>query len=592
MDFLTESRSPAFPGLASARRKSFFGLLGLGHLLLLGLTGCDQDSEERSLPPVNSAPTSAAQSGRPTLPAELHPKPPSSAAEMPVAPKAPPPHPGPWFVVTSSSTGLYEKASFDKTGKFGYARNGERLPVSGPSGSKDNCSGGWYALVGGGFVCGNSGTIDEKSADLKFVQKPPNLADILPYRYARNAKNGTPLYRSIPTREQMHTYEPYLESEQKEKAEAEKVAENPAPRPPRASAENKPAAIDVKTAATEAPGPAAVRVSEQHGLGAGNGDAAEAAAEPPVAVPWWQAEDAKDRLHEVTLEKLQSDADDVLAKRMVSGFYVAIDKTFSWHGRTWYKTTKGLVTPADRFWQTKGSDFKGVELGTEYRLPMAWVIGVQKSTSAYRIDEATDGIEPERTLDRFQAVALSGETKNHRGVAYHQTRDGLWVKSRFLRVTEPGDIPSELQPGERWIDVNLTQQTIVAFEGETPRYATLISSGKKSSMKEKDHRTPTGTWRIYVKHLTDTMDGDGTAAGDLPYSIEDVPYVMYFHESYALHGAFWHANYGVQMSHGCVNLAPLDAKYLFFFATPELVPGSHGAWSSPQRRGSLVQIHE
>ncbi|HEY6728793.1 MAG TPA: L,D-transpeptidase, partial [Polyangiaceae bacterium] len=173
-----------------------------------------------------------------------------------------------------------------------------------------------------------------------------------------------------------------------------------------------------------------------------------------------------------------------------------------------------------------------------------------------------------------------------------ETRDGLWVKSRFLRVTEPGDVPSELKPGERWIDVNLSQQTVVAFEGETPKYATLISSGKKSSIKEKDHRTPTGTWRIYVKHLTDTMDGDGTAAGDLPYSIEDVPYVMYFHKSYALHGAFWHANYGVEMSHGCINLAPLDAKYLFFFATPVLVQGSHGAWSSPQRAGSLVQIHE
>jgi len=580
---LTESRSPLFLGPARAPRKSAFGL---GYLVLLGLAGCDQRPDPRPLPPVASAPTNAGQSGKPTLPAELNAKPRSSAPEVAQAPAPPPPHPGPWFVVTSSSTGLYEKPSFDKEAKFGYARNGERLPVSGPSGAKDNCSGGWYSLVGGGFVCGNSGTIDDKNADLKFVQKPPNLDDVLPYRYARNAKNGTPLYRSIPTREQMLAYEPYLEGAKAEPAEAsDKRTDGPAPL---AATENK--AIDVKTAATEAPGPAAVRVSEQRPVGAEG--SAEEAAEPPVEVPWWQAEDAKDRLHEVTLDKLQSDADDVLAKRMVTGFYVAIDKVFSWHGRSWYKTTKGLVTPADRFWQTKGSDFKGVELGSEYRLPLAWVIGVQKSTSAYRIDEAANSIEPERTLERFQAVALSGETKNYRGVAYHQTKDGLWIKSRFLRVTEPADVPSELKPGERWIDVNLSQQTVVAFEGETPKYATLISSGKKSSIKEKDHRTPTGTWRIYVKHLTDTMDGDGTAAGDLPYSIEDVPYVMYFHKSYALHGAFWHANYGVEMSHGCVNLAPLDAKYLFFFATPVIVQGSHGAWSTPQRPGSVVQIHE
>ena len=99
-------------------------------------------------------------------------------------------------------------------------------------------------------------------------------------------------------------------------------------------------------------------------------------------------------------------------------------------------------------------------------------------------------------------------------------------------------------------------------------YATLISSGKESKDKEKDHRTPLGEWRIREKHITTTMDGDGTAAGDLPYSIEDVPYVMYYHKSFALHGAFWHTNFGMQMSHGCVNLSPLDAKFLFYFVTP------------------------
>jgi lipoprotein-anchoring transpeptidase ErfK/SrfK len=88
------------------------------------------------------------------------------------------------------------------------------------------------------------------------------------------------------------------------------------------------------------------------------------------------------------------------------------------------------------------------------------------------------------------------------------------------------------------------------------------------------------------------MDGDGSAAGDLPYSIEDVPYVMYFHKAYALHGAFWHRNYGVRMSHGCVNLAPLDAKYFFLFTTPYLPEGWHGGWSSEDRPGSWVVVHD
>jgi lipoprotein-anchoring transpeptidase ErfK/SrfK len=119
----------------------------------------------------------------------------------------------------------------------------------------------------------------------------------------------------------------------------------------------------------------------------------------------------------------------------------------------------------------------------------------------------------------------------------------------------------------------------------------MISSGKESKVKDKDHRTPTGEWRIREKHITTTMDGDGTAAGDLPYSIEDVPYVMYFFRSFALHGAFWHSNFGVQMSHGCVNLSPLDAKYLFFFADPPLPQGFHGVHASEASPGSRVVVH-
>jgi lipoprotein-anchoring transpeptidase ErfK/SrfK len=173
-----------------------------------------------------------------------------------------------------------------------------------------------------------------------------------------------------------------------------------------------------------------------------------------------------------------------------------------------------------------------------------------------------------------------------------QSVDGFWVQRRHLRITNPGPPPADLGPKERWVDVNLSAQTLVAFEGTRPTYATLISSGKHHDDKEKDHRTPSGEYRIREKHVTTTMDGDGTAAGDLPYSIEDVPYVMFFYRAYALHGAFWHQNYGVEMSHGCVNLAPLDAKHLFFFTDPPVPEGWHGAWASDSRPGSRVIVHE
>jgi len=275
----------------------------------------------------------------------------------------------------------------------------------------------------------------------------------------------------------------------------------------------------------------------------------------------------------------------------VSGFYVAVDKTFHWNNRSWYKTTRGLITPSDRFWQTAGNKFKGVELTAEWKLPMGWVYGGNKSISTYTIDPVTGSIKPAKTYEHFAPIQLTGKEQDFHGKKYQETGDGSWLKSSQIRSTNPGPLPLDLKPNERWIDVNLTTQTVVAFEGDKPIYATLISSGRESKIKDKDHRTPVGEWRIREKHITTTMDGDGSAAGDLPYSIEDVPYVMYFFRSYALHGAFWHANFGAQMSHGCVNLAPLDAKYLFFFADPPLPQGWHGVLATDARPGSRVVVH-
>ncbi|HYQ14600.1 MAG TPA: L,D-transpeptidase, partial [Polyangiaceae bacterium] len=318
-----------------------------------------------------------------------------------------------------------------------------------------------------------------------------------------------------------------------------------------------------------------------------------AAQDPEPDKPWWQQENIKDRLHEMKLDSLSADSDDILAKRMVAGFYVAVDKTFRWNGRSWYKTTKGLVAPSDRMWQATGSTFKGVELdGTNYKLPMAWVYGGTKTAATFTIDEAAHTIKNAKSIDRFVPISLSGKSVEFQGKEYAELSDGTFIKKSLVRITHPGPPPEGLAENERYIDVDLSSQTLVAFEGSRPVYATLISSGKHSKDKDKDHSTPTGEWRIREKHITTTMDGDGTAAGDLPYSIEDVPFVQYYFRSFALHAAFWHSNFGVQMSHGCVNLAPLDAKWLFFFTGPELPEGFHGVWSNESQAGSRVIVHD
>jgi lipoprotein-anchoring transpeptidase ErfK/SrfK len=549
----------------------------------LGAAGCNEKSPSEAVPAPRGGPAAPAQPGTPALPSELArpAAPPAGSAgaapltPLSVFPKAPE-HSGLWFVVTSPAAGVYAEPSFEQKQKIGWVRSGGKLAVKGPPVSRKACNPGWYELVEGGFVCGNYGTTNLTSADVKFAITAPNLDDVLPYTYARNAKHGTPLYHSVPSREQMLTYEPYL-------AEKDKKATD-LPAGDASDDKAKPAVVTGATRIAPLGGDAGPLIDP------GLADAGIEVEQPEK--PWWQQENVKDKLHEIKLEHLESDADDILAKRMVTGFFVAVDRTFRWNDRTWYKTTKGLVTPSERFWQTAGPKFKGVELdGEKLKLPIAWGYGGRKEVATYSID---DQKQPKnaKSIEKHVAIPVTGKTLDIGKTKYVETAEGTYVKALQVRVTEPGPAPAGLGPDERWIDVDLSSQTLVAFVGTRPVYATLISSGKESKVKEKDHRTPTGEWRIREKHITTTMDGDGTAAGDLPYSIEDVPYVMYFHRAYALHGAFWHQNYGVQMSHGCVNLAPLDAKWLYFFASPEARSGFHGIWSRPETSGTRVVLHD
>jgi lipoprotein-anchoring transpeptidase ErfK/SrfK len=120
--------------------------------------------------------------------------------------------------------------------------------------------------------------------------------------------------------------------------------------------------------------------------------------------------------------------------------------------------------------------------------------------------------------------------------------------------------PSEPQPqpegprGERWIDVNLTQQMVYAYQGNTVVNSFVVSTGTWQTP------TVTGKYRIYIKLRYTDMHGPG-------YYLPDVPYTMFFYKGYALHGTYWHSNFGVPMSHGCVNLSIPDAAWLFNFAS-------------------------
>lgn len=164
------------------------------------------------------------------------------------------------------------------------------------------------------------------------------------------------------------------------------------------------------------------------------------------------------------------------------------------------------------------------------------------------------------------------------------------IRQADALVIEPKAPPEAIREGERWIDVDLSHQALVAYEWKQPRYVTLISSGRvRTPRPDLDYRTPQGLFRIRAKHLTSTMDSD--EPGEPPYSLEDVPYVMYFHGAYAFHSAFWHDRFGRPRSHGCINLAPRDAKWLYNWAGPDLPPTWHGGSATDDNPGTWVYVH-
>lgn len=138
-------------------------------------------------------------------------------------------------------------------------------------------------------------------------------------------------------------------------------------------------------------------------------------------------------------------------------------------------------------------------------------------------------------------------------------------------VEVPADVAAqyvfvEAQPvvsyGEKWIDIDLTNQMLYAYEGDTLLNSFLVSTGLPSTP------TVTGTFSIYVKYLYAHMRGDD-------YDLANVPYTMYFFEGYGIHGTYWHHNFGVPMSHGCVNMETTQAGWIYEWAPVGTIVNVH-----------------
>ncbi len=268
--------------------------------------------------------------------------------------------------------------------------------------------------------------------------------------------------------------------------------------------------------------------------------------------------------------------------RRPSGDVVGLAQKVTIGGVAYWKTKRGQYVEAQHIARYWGSAFHGVDLEQAgLSLPVAFAFsrdGKGKSPVAVR-EAPRAGARRVHGLDHRELVSVIEESEDGRWV---RIEEGGWVDRKELRIARETEAPSTAIAKERWLDVDLDEQVIVAYEGEMPVYVSLVSTGTWR------HGTPTGVFRIERKKALTTMNSSPDSKE--VYSVANVPYSMYFHEAFALHGAFWHDAFGRRRSHGCINLAPEDARWIYGFVEPGVPAGWSAAEASEERIGSAVRV--
>jgi lipoprotein-anchoring transpeptidase ErfK/SrfK len=136
---------------------------------------------------------------------------------------------------------------------------------------------------------------------------------------------------------------------------------------------------------------------------------------------------------------------------------------------------------------------------------------------------------------------------------------------------------------EKWIEVDLEKQWLSAWEGNQVVMQFPISSGKWA-------QTPKGTFEIWYKTKRQSMIGGSKELGTY-YNLPNVPNNMFFYKGFALHGAYWHNNFGHPMSHGCVNEPLANAAQIFEWAGPVVPAGQNYVRASAENPGTRVYVH-
>ena len=262
---------------------------------------------------------------------------------------------------------------------------------------------------------------------------------------------------------------------------------------------------------------------------------------------------------------------DDAVREIKSNAVARIDSSFSYisytdeaviNGMRIYMVSPDMWMTANDIIRVTAPRFQGVRLTQTPHLAFGWVLTYlsptpqieTKRTPGYANDDFTGHFLKNHDLVWVYQSTYVGE------IEWYMVGPEEWVPQNVIARVIPNSTPPEGVTGDRWIEVNLFEQTIAVYDNYELIFATLIASGLEPFW------TRPGLFQIYKKLESTPMRGAFETDRSDAYYLEDVPWTMYFDQSRALHGAYWRANLGFPQSHGCVNLSIGDAHWIYFWA--------------------------
>jgi len=232
--------------------------------------------------------------------------------------------------------------------------------------------------------------------------------------------------------------------------------------------------------------------------------------------------------------------------------YVAYESVTNYEGKTYVANERGEWVRAS---PTDYSTYQGLLLDRVPDNRFGWIVDLvnPRREPSYGAPIVNEQLIRETVVQVYDQVEAEGTT-------WYMIGLGKWVERRAIRVVNPAaSVPDGVDNG-RWIEVNLYEQTLTVYENNRLIFATLIGSGYDP------YYTQPGLFQIEEKLELETMTGAFATGKTDFYMLENVPWTMYYDGPRALHGAYWRALFGYELSHGCVNLSVGDAHWLFDWA--------------------------